>query len=146
MGEFARLLQVSKTAAVPLQLLQTVSIMIQNLKNEHAICELITSMFKYLLGGSFYHFLVSNLGSSQFNSILICRLSIQQRAYKLPHHLFVRFSKWRASVILHVLFKVLSPLYPSILRLRGFKLYHHANIQVLENHHFFNYLFCFFIL
>ncbi|KAL8139777.1 hypothetical protein V2J09_005798 [Rumex salicifolius] len=43
MGEFVRLLQVSKTAAVPLQLLQTVSIMIQNLKNENAIYYLFSN-------------------------------------------------------------------------------------------------------
>ncbi|XP_078435327.1 CLEC16A-like protein isoform X2 [Wolffia australiana] len=37
MGEFVRILRVNKTRDVPLQLLQTISIMIQNLKSEHAI-------------------------------------------------------------------------------------------------------------
>ena len=39
MGEFVRILRVSKTVAVSVQLLQTMSIMIQNLKSEQAICE-----------------------------------------------------------------------------------------------------------
>ncbi|KAL8153457.1 hypothetical protein V2J09_011217, partial [Rumex salicifolius] len=43
MGEFVRLLQISRTAAVPLQLLQTVSIMVQNLTNEHAIYYLFSN-------------------------------------------------------------------------------------------------------
>lgn len=42
MGEFVRILKISRTASVSLQLLQTLSIMIQNLKNEHAICEFQT--------------------------------------------------------------------------------------------------------
>lgn len=41
MGEFVRILKVSRTLSVSLQLLQTISIMIQNLKNEHAICKLL---------------------------------------------------------------------------------------------------------
>jgi hypothetical protein len=41
MGEFVRILKLSKTVSVPLQLLQTVSILVQNLRNEHAICRLI---------------------------------------------------------------------------------------------------------
>ena len=41
MGEFVRILKVSRTVTVSLQLLQTISIMIQNLKNEHAICKLL---------------------------------------------------------------------------------------------------------
>ncbi|XP_058068118.1 protein TRANSPARENT TESTA 9 isoform X4 [Magnolia sinica] len=43
MGEFVRILKVSKTASVSLQLLQTMSIMIQNLKSEHAICKSLTT-------------------------------------------------------------------------------------------------------
>lgn len=39
MGEFARILKISKLLNVALQLLQTISIMIQNLKNEHSICK-----------------------------------------------------------------------------------------------------------
>jgi len=39
MGEFARILSISKTSRVALQLLQTMSIMIQNLRSEHAICK-----------------------------------------------------------------------------------------------------------
>lgn len=41
MGEFARILRISKLSRVSLQLLQTMSIMIQNLRNEHSICKLI---------------------------------------------------------------------------------------------------------
>ncbi|CAM8891940.1 unnamed protein product [Rhodiola kirilowii] len=37
MGEFVRILRISKPVAVSVQLLQTMSIMIQNLKSEHAI-------------------------------------------------------------------------------------------------------------
>lgn len=40
MGEFVRVLKISRTVTVSLQLLQTISIMIQNLKGEHAICKL----------------------------------------------------------------------------------------------------------
>lgn len=40
-GEFVRILKLSKSISIPLQLLQTVSIMIQNLRSEHAICKLI---------------------------------------------------------------------------------------------------------
>lgn len=39
MGEFVRILKISRTMTVSLQLLQTISIMIQNLKSEHAICK-----------------------------------------------------------------------------------------------------------
>ncbi|PNX77785.1 clec16a-like protein [Trifolium pratense] len=42
MGEFVRILKLSKTVSVPLQLLQTVSILVQNLRNEHAICRAIS--------------------------------------------------------------------------------------------------------
>lgn len=37
MGEFVRILKISRSVTVSLQLLQTMSIMIQNLKSEHAI-------------------------------------------------------------------------------------------------------------
>ncbi|CAK9171573.1 unnamed protein product [Ilex paraguariensis] len=37
MGEFVRILKISRTSIVSLQLLQTMSIMIQNLKSEHSI-------------------------------------------------------------------------------------------------------------
>ncbi|KQJ82044.1 protein TRANSPARENT TESTA 9 isoform X1 [Brachypodium distachyon] len=37
MGEFARILRISKLSRVSLQLLQTMSIMIQNLRNEHSV-------------------------------------------------------------------------------------------------------------
>ncbi|XP_021665915.2 protein TRANSPARENT TESTA 9 isoform X2 [Hevea brasiliensis] len=37
MGEFVRILKISRSVTVSLQLLQTISIMIQNLKSEHAI-------------------------------------------------------------------------------------------------------------
>lgn len=40
-GDFVRILKLSRTISIPLQLLQTVSIMIQNLQSEHAICKLI---------------------------------------------------------------------------------------------------------
>jgi len=39
MDEFTRILRISKTSSVALQLLQTMSIMIQNLRSEHAICK-----------------------------------------------------------------------------------------------------------
>lgn len=39
MGEFARILRISKLSRVSLQLLQTMGIMIQNLRNEHSICK-----------------------------------------------------------------------------------------------------------
>ncbi|KAK7329730.1 hypothetical protein VNO77_23906 [Canavalia gladiata] len=42
MGEFVRVLKLSRTECVPLQLLQSVSIMVQNLKSEHAICRAIS--------------------------------------------------------------------------------------------------------
>ncbi|XP_038699380.1 protein TRANSPARENT TESTA 9-like isoform X2 [Tripterygium wilfordii] len=41
MGEFVRILKISKTFTISLQLLQTMSIMIQNPKSEHAICKLV---------------------------------------------------------------------------------------------------------
>ena len=41
MGEFVRILKISRTATVSLQLLQTMSIIIQNLKSEHAICNFL---------------------------------------------------------------------------------------------------------
>ena len=41
MGEFIRVLNISKAVTVSLQLLQTISILIQNLKSEHAICKLV---------------------------------------------------------------------------------------------------------
>lgn len=40
MGVFVRILKVSRTLIVALQLLQTMGIMIQNLRNEHSICKL----------------------------------------------------------------------------------------------------------
>jgi len=50
MGEFVRILKLSKTISVPLQLLQTVSILVQNLRNEHAICRLIIlQSFPYII-------------------------------------------------------------------------------------------------
>ncbi|KAJ1400641.1 CLEC16A/TT9, N-terminal [Sesbania bispinosa] len=42
MGEFVRILKLSRIVSVPIQLLQTVSIMVQNLKSEHAICRAIS--------------------------------------------------------------------------------------------------------
>lgn len=47
MGEFVRILKLSRTVSVPLQLLQTVSIMVQNLKSEHAICRLIIKWISF---------------------------------------------------------------------------------------------------
>ena len=41
MGEFVRILKISRTIIISLQLLQTISIMIQNLKSEHAICKFV---------------------------------------------------------------------------------------------------------
>lgn len=47
MSEFVRILKISKIVSVPLQLLQTVSILVQNLRNEHAICRLIDYFVKF---------------------------------------------------------------------------------------------------
>jgi protein CLEC16A len=41
MGEFVRILKVSRIVSISLQLLQTTSIMIQNLKSERAIRKLV---------------------------------------------------------------------------------------------------------
>ncbi|XP_065848454.1 protein TRANSPARENT TESTA 9 [Euphorbia lathyris] len=51
MGEFIRILKVSKSATVSLQLLQTISIMIQNLKSENAIY--------YMFSNEHINFLIS---------------------------------------------------------------------------------------
>lgn len=40
-GEFVRILRICKSMIVSRQLLQTMSIMIQNLKSEHSICKLL---------------------------------------------------------------------------------------------------------
>ncbi|KAI4380577.1 hypothetical protein MLD38_006754 [Melastoma candidum] len=54
MGEFVRILKISKSINVSLQLLQTISIMIQNLKNEHAIYYLFSNEhINYLITYSF---------------------------------------------------------------------------------------------
>lgn len=54
MGEFVRLLKISRTITVSLQLLQTVSIMVQNLKSEHAIYYLFSNEYiNYLITYSF---------------------------------------------------------------------------------------------
>jgi hypothetical protein len=43
MGEFARILRISKLSRVSLQLLQTMGIMIQNLRDTHSICKFSNS-------------------------------------------------------------------------------------------------------
>ncbi|XP_027329410.1 protein TRANSPARENT TESTA 9-like [Abrus precatorius] len=54
MGEFVRVLKLSRTLSVPLQLLQTVSIMVQNLKSEHAIYYMFSNEhLNYLITYSF---------------------------------------------------------------------------------------------
>ncbi|XP_050372178.1 protein TRANSPARENT TESTA 9 [Argentina anserina] len=54
MGEFVRILKISRTMTVSLQLLQTISIMIQNLKNEHAIYYMFSNEhMNYLITYSF---------------------------------------------------------------------------------------------
>lgn len=54
MGEFVRILKISKTVTVSLQLLQTMGIMIQNLKNEHAIYYMFSNEhINYLITYSF---------------------------------------------------------------------------------------------
>ncbi|KAK1551168.1 hypothetical protein Q3G72_031319 [Acer saccharum] len=54
MGDFVRILKVSRTVAVSLQLLQTMSIMIQNLKNERAIYYMFSNEhINYLITYSF---------------------------------------------------------------------------------------------
>ncbi|XP_068463902.1 protein TRANSPARENT TESTA 9-like isoform X2 [Phaseolus vulgaris] len=50
MGEFLRVLKLTRTVSVPLQLLQTVSIMVQNLKSEHAIYYMFSNEYiNYLI-------------------------------------------------------------------------------------------------
>ncbi|XP_027919665.1 protein TRANSPARENT TESTA 9-like isoform X1 [Vigna unguiculata] len=50
MGEFIRVLKLTRTVSVPLQLLQTVSIMVQNLKSEHAIYYMFSNEYiNYLI-------------------------------------------------------------------------------------------------
>ncbi|XP_061361576.1 protein TRANSPARENT TESTA 9 [Gastrolobium bilobum] len=51
MGEFMRILELSRTVNVPLQLLQTLSIMVQNLKSEHAIY--------YMFGNEHMNYLIT---------------------------------------------------------------------------------------
>ncbi|KAM5553667.1 hypothetical protein ABKV19_025751 [Rosa sericea] len=54
MGEFVRILKISRNMTVSLQLLQTISIMIQNLKNEHAIYYMFSNEhMNYLITYSF---------------------------------------------------------------------------------------------
>uniref|UniRef100_A0A5B6ZMZ0 FPL domain-containing protein n=1 Tax=Davidia involucrata TaxID=16924 RepID=A0A5B6ZMZ0_DAVIN len=54
MGEFVRILKISRTVTVSLQLLQTMSIMIQNLKSEHAIYYMFSNEhINYLITYSF---------------------------------------------------------------------------------------------
>ncbi|XP_021275789.1 uncharacterized protein LOC110410438 isoform X2 [Herrania umbratica] len=54
MGEFIRILKISKAVTVSLQLLQTISIMIQNLKSEHAIYYMFSNEHvNYLITYSF---------------------------------------------------------------------------------------------
>ncbi|KAL5065913.1 hypothetical protein RYX36_027650 [Vicia faba] len=54
MSEFVRILKISKIVSVPLQLLQTVSILVQNLRNEHAIYYLFSNEhINYLITYSF---------------------------------------------------------------------------------------------
>ncbi|XP_030497042.2 protein TRANSPARENT TESTA 9 isoform X1 [Cannabis sativa] len=54
MGEFVRILKITRTLAVSLQLLQTVSILIQNLENEHALYYLFSNEYmNYLITYSF---------------------------------------------------------------------------------------------
>uniref|UniRef100_A0A7N2KW13 FPL domain-containing protein n=1 Tax=Quercus lobata TaxID=97700 RepID=A0A7N2KW13_QUELO len=54
MGQFVRILKISRTMIVSLQLLQTMSIMIQNLKSEHAIYYMFSNEYmNYLITYSF---------------------------------------------------------------------------------------------
>lgn len=54
MGEFVRILKTSRTLIISLQLLQTMSIMIQNLKNEHSIYYMFSNEHvNYLITYSF---------------------------------------------------------------------------------------------
>lgn len=54
MGEFIRILKISKTVTVSLQLLQTISILIQNLRREHAIYYMFSNEHvNYLITYSF---------------------------------------------------------------------------------------------
>ncbi|KAA8535829.1 hypothetical protein F0562_030851 [Nyssa sinensis] len=54
MGEFVRILKISRTVTVSLQLLQTISIMVQNLKSEHSIYYMFSNEhINYLITYSF---------------------------------------------------------------------------------------------
>lgn len=59
MGEFVRILKISRAVTVSLQLLQTISIMIQNLKSEHAICKLLRIEAVDELDFSFYQLVLT---------------------------------------------------------------------------------------
>lgn len=69
MGEFVRILKLSKINSVPLQLLQTVSILVQNLRNEHAICRLII-IWNFLFGNLLLS-LVSQLRCNSVDGLII---------------------------------------------------------------------------
>ncbi|XP_042458996.1 protein TRANSPARENT TESTA 9-like isoform X3 [Zingiber officinale] len=58
LGEFARILRISKMAKVAIQLLQTISIMIQNLESEPSICKFIYNMLSTCQSITNYHLLV----------------------------------------------------------------------------------------
>ncbi|KAJ1270295.1 hypothetical protein BS78_06G043000 [Paspalum vaginatum] len=62
MGEFARILRISKLSRVSLQLLQTMGIMIQNLRNEHSIY--------YIFSNEHINFLISYPFDFQIDEML----------------------------------------------------------------------------
>ena len=75
MGEFVRVLRNSRTVIISLQLLQTVSIMIQNLKSEHFICKIFLLIFVACI---FIYKKILMLMCYIFSSLkLLCRLYVQ---------------------------------------------------------------------
>ena len=59
--EFVRILKISKTITVSLQLLQTMSIIIQNLRNEHAICKMSQRRMSSLCAFLIYFMEINNI-------------------------------------------------------------------------------------
>jgi hypothetical protein len=94
MGEFARILRICKLSRVSLQLLQTMSIMIQNLRNEHSICKLISIVVYVCYGCNVNHLICVHV---------LWRLYFQQWAHQLLDNLPIWFSNWWDAIVLHIL-------------------------------------------
>jgi len=70
--EFVRILKISKTITISLQLLQTMSIIIQNLKNEHAIRKMSERRMSSLCAVLIHYMEINNI------LFFFCRVSLQQ--------------------------------------------------------------------